>query len=73
LAERQGRLLTALGLPTVLRGVDQEAVLAAMARDKKVEHGQLKFVLPTELGHVESVGSVPPEAVRAVLTAPGGR
>jgi 3-dehydroquinate synthase len=71
LAERQGRLLTALGLPTLLPALDQEALLAAMARDKKVQHGQLKFVLPRELGRVESVGNVPPEEVRAVLAGSG--
>ena len=33
-------------------------IVAAMAHDKKVEHGRLRFVLPTRMGHVELVGDV---------------
>jgi len=32
-----------------------------------VEHGRLRFVLPDRLGHVELVGDVDPEDVRAAL------
>ena len=45
--ERQHALLAALGLPVEFPDVDQDAILAAMSHDKKVEHGQLRFVLPT--------------------------
>jgi 3-dehydroquinate synthase len=38
-----------------------------MQHDKKVEHGRLRFVLPTRLGHVELVGNVAEEDVRAAL------
>jgi 3-dehydroquinate synthase len=38
-----------------------------MAHDKKVEHGRLRFVLPTRMGHVELVGEVDPADVRAAL------
>ena len=38
-----------------------------MTRDKKVEHGQLRFVLPTALGRAELVGDVPPADIRAVV------
>ena len=65
--ERQQRLLTALGLPVELPDVDHEALVAAMAHDKKVEHGRLRFVLPTRLGHVELVGQVDGDDVRAAL------
>ena len=66
---RQLALLTALGLPVDVPTVDHEALLAAMQRDKKVEHGRLRFVLPTELGHVELVGNIDPSDVRAALQA----
>ncbi len=79
LAERMGRigpdftrrqydLLVALGLPVALLDVDHEALLGAMMRDKKVEHGRLRFVLPTRIGHVELVGNVDPTDVRAALS-----
>jgi 3-dehydroquinate synthase len=67
LTRRQFELLTALSLPTELPKVDPEEMLAAMSHDKKVEHGRLRFVLPTRLGHVELLGNVPPELVREVL------
>ena len=65
---RQSKLLAALGLPIEVPAVDTEAVLAAMSRDKKVEHGQLRFVLPTRLGHVELVGDIPQVQARKALT-----
>jgi 3-dehydroquinate synthase len=38
-----------------------------MGHDKKVNQGRLRFVLPTQLGHVELVGDVDPAAVEAAL------
>jgi len=64
---RQRDLLAALGLPTELPAADPNAILRTMLHDKKVEHGRLRFVLPTRMGHVELVGGIDPDAVRAVL------
>ncbi|MCC9630360.1 3-dehydroquinate synthase [Blastopirellula sp. JC732] len=58
ITQRQFKLLTALGLPTAPPQVDIDQVMAAMQRDKKVEHGKLQFVLPSAMGKVELVGSV---------------
>ncbi len=55
---RQRKLLKALKLPVDFPQVDPQALLNAMAHDKKVEHGKLRFVLPTRMGHVELVGEV---------------
>ena len=65
---RQHALLAALGLPVEFPDVDRDAIFAAMAHDKKVEHGQLRFVLPKAMGHVELVGGVDQQDVRAALT-----
>lgn len=65
---RQQTLLKQLGLPTdVPDELESEAILRVMSRDKKVEHGRLRFVLPSRLGHVELVGDVAPDDVRAAL------
>jgi len=64
---RQERLLRTFGLPTHLPPVDADDVLRAMMHDKKVQHGTLRFVLPTRLGHVELVGGVDEDKVREVL------
>jgi 3-dehydroquinate synthase len=63
LTQRQKSLLERLGLPTAVAGLAHEDLLAAMQRDKKTEHGRLRFVLPTRLGHVELVDGVGPDAV----------
>jgi 3-dehydroquinate synthase len=64
---RQHALLSALGLPIDVPALDPDRILAVMSRDKKVEHGQLRFVLPTRMGHVELVGGIDPTHVRAAL------
>jgi 3-dehydroquinate synthetase len=64
---RQLALLMGLGLPTDLPEIDQNLLLAAMQRDKKTEAGQLRFVLPTQLGNVELVEGVTERDVQATL------
>lgn len=68
--ERQQALLAALSLPVAAPPLDRDRLVAAMASDKKVEHGRLRFVLPTRLGHVELVGGIDAQDVRAALEAP---
>jgi 3-dehydroquinate synthase len=65
--KRQKKLLSALHLPLEMPPVDEDQLLDAMARDKKVEHGRLRFVLPTAMGHVELVGDIEEQHVRAAL------
>ncbi len=67
LVARQHQLLAALGLPTTLPDLDRTALIQAMGHDKKVEHGKLRFVLPTRMGHVELVGDIAESDVRNAL------
>jgi 3-dehydroquinate synthase len=64
---RQIELLQALGLSCELPPLDHEEMIAAMQRDKKVAHGRLRFVLPDRIGHVELLGNIAGEDVRAAL------
>lgn len=50
LVEAQDRLLDELGLPALDWSADPEAMLASMKRDKKARHGQVRFVLPRDVG-----------------------
>lgn len=50
-----------------LEPFDPERVVAVMARDKKVEHGRLRFVLPTALGRCEAVADVDTLRVLRIL------
>ncbi|MGI9471649.1 MAG: 3-dehydroquinate synthase [Rubripirellula sp.] len=67
LLDRQTALLTACGLPTTLADADAGEMLPVMMRDKKVAHGKLKFVLPTEIGVVELVGGVDAREVQRAI------
>ena len=64
---RLHRLLQSLELPVDVPHLDGKKIVDAMTRDKKVQHGQLRLVLPTRLGHVELVGDVATADIRAAL------
>jgi 3-dehydroquinate synthase len=66
-SRRQTALLEALQLPTRASGLDVEQMLAAMQHDKKAEYGQLRFVLPTQLGQADVVGGIPLPVVREAI------
>jgi 3-dehydroquinate synthase len=71
LVARQDQLLRAMLLPVdpaaSLR--DAQPLIAVMARDKKTVNGQLRFVLPSEIGHVDLVDGNDEIDVRSVLEA----
>jgi 3-dehydroquinate synthase len=64
--------LAGLGLPVRIAEVSNRAfppdqLLAAMARDKKVEGARIRFVLARRIGDAFTSADVPTEAVRAIL------
>ncbi len=68
---RQIHLLEKLDLPIAIPEEIQPGpaeMIDVMLRDKKTVGGELRFVLPTRLGHVETVGGVSTEMVQDVLT-----
>ncbi len=60
-------LLTLLRLPTVAPEADIDALVGAMARDKKARSGTLRFVLPRAIGDVEYGIEVSSRTLRTVL------
>jgi 3-dehydroquinate synthase len=66
--ERQSKLLLALQLPTQFTEAEPDRLWAAMQHDKKVEHGQLRFVLPTRFGHVELVPGISKQQALDAIT-----
>jgi 3-dehydroquinate synthase len=64
---RQLALLAALGLPTEVPNFPAADLIDLMQHDKKTVQGQLRFVLPTRLGHVELVSGVPAAQVANAL------
>lgn len=69
--ERQERLLGTVGLPTGAGGIDVEAVLAVIGRDKKARDGRIPFVQAPEIGAFKLVSDVGREDVRAVVESLG--
>ena len=67
LLQRQTELLAAARLPLEWADADPDKMIPIMMKDKKVAHGNLRFVLPDRIGHVELVGEVPEEHVRTCI------
>lgn len=70
--QRQIDLLSALHLPVDVPEAFQSKhaeILDCMQLDKKTVAGDLKFVLPDKIGHVETIGGVGGDQVIACLTA----
>ena len=66
---RQETLLAAVGLPVRAPGVDAEAVVKAVAHDKKSRDGRVPFVLAPAIGTFRVVYDVGLDDVRAALNS----
>jgi 3-dehydroquinate synthase len=58
-ALRQRELLLAFHLPVRCPGIDAASVLEKMQRDKKVRAGQMRWILPTQIGQAEIYDDIP--------------
>lgn len=67
---RQEHLLQALKLDHVPPAADPDELIARMAHDKKNADGQIRFILPTRMGHVRLVDDVRPADIAAALSVP---
>lgn len=67
LVERIEALLIRLDLPTRIPGQDPQALLAAMASDKKKAGGRLRFILLRDIGDVFISSDVADAAVLSIL------
>ncbi len=65
--DRQQALLETFELPTQFVGANFDELWQAMQHDKKVEHGQLRFILPSRLGHVELVPGISQHQAQAAM------
>ena len=67
LVDRQYALIDSLGLDQQVPDHSVDELLRLMYRDKKVDQGKLRFILPDRMGHVELVSEVRPDDILAVL------
>jgi len=70
-AARIEQLLVRAGLPAAIQlsARPQTALIETMRLDKKVNDGQLRFVLARRIGQVEPGHKIPPEWIRDALAA----
>lgn len=66
-ANRQLRLLAAVGLPVTGLQVEPASVIDALSRDKKTRDGRTSFVLAPEIGSSRIVPDVPSDAILEIL------
>ncbi len=66
-AARQRALLLAYGLPVACPGIDADAALECMSRDKKVRNGVMRWILPTDIGQAGIYDDVPLAPVRQAI------
>ncbi len=74
--QRQISLLSALKLPVQVPvdiAKQHQQIIDCMLLDKKTEGRELRFVLPTKMGHVETVRGISAEAALAALNSPASR
>jgi shikimate kinase/3-dehydroquinate synthase len=67
LVERQDALIARFGLPLRASGLDPAKVVAAMALDKKVKGGAIRWVLLERIGRPVIRHDVPPELAEEVV------
>jgi len=66
--DRQLALIQRVGLPSTLPpALEVEPIVAALQLDKKVQAGQVRFVLPTQIGAAIVTDQVPAEVIHLVL------
>lgn len=66
-AARQEGLLSSVGLPVRFRGSTVSQILEAIQRDKKVQSGQIRWVLPDAIGKASIDVEVSPTLVASVI------
>jgi len=67
-ALRQRELLLALHLPLRCPGIDVASVLEKMQRDKKVRAGQMRWILPTQIGQAKIYDDIPLALIQDAVT-----
>ena len=62
-------LIARAGLPTHFPNLNVDQTHAAMATDKKVSAGQLRFILPTSIGSAEITTNIPHDLIHEAITS----
>ncbi|GAB6138828.1 3-dehydroquinate synthase [Halanaerobaculum tunisiense] len=71
--ERHRKLLKDFGLPVSYQEISKDRIIKAMAKDKKVQNGVVRFILANQIGEVSITSDIADIKLRETLTELGGR
>jgi 3-dehydroquinate synthase len=72
-AQRIQNLVSSVNLPTAIKDIEAEDIIAKLILDKKVRDGKVLFVLPKNIGSVVIKNDVPVKIVREALKEMGAK
>jgi 3-dehydroquinate synthase len=64
---RLKNLLNSVGLPVKITGISLEQIMNSLMHDKKFIKGKNRFVLPTDIGQVQTQEGIPDKLIRQVV------
>ncbi|GAB6099048.1 3-dehydroquinate synthase [Halanaerocella petrolearia] len=70
--KEQQDLVAGFELPITYKGLDNDKIIKALSKDKKVKNGVVRFILATEIGEVTITSDVPETKIRDTLEELGG-
>ncbi|ADL13261.1 3-dehydroquinate synthase [Acetohalobium arabaticum] len=65
--QKQQKLISSLGLPTTFDNFKIDNIIAKTRQDKKVQDGQVRYILPNQIGEVEIVSGIAKDLITEVL------
>ncbi len=71
--KRLEKILELSGLPTIIKNLEADDIIAKLILDKKVRDGRILFVLPKKIGCVAIKNDVPVKILRMVLKQLGAK
>ncbi|MDI6791799.1 MAG: 3-dehydroquinate synthase [bacterium] len=64
---RQIDILQRIGLPTTFSGIDSQEIIKTLALDKKVLGGEVRFILPAQIGRVIIKSAISTEVIKKAI------
>lgn len=65
--QQQMELVSSLGLPTTFDNLKIDNMIAKTKQDKKVQDGQVRYILPNRIGEVEIISGIAEDLIAEVL------
>ena len=70
--EAQEDLIASFGLPIRFESLDNDQIIKALTKDKKVKNGVIRFILADQIGEVRILSDISEKIIKEVLEELGG-